>query len=210
MRVGKSRSCERRISIGVICLAVLAFTLSALLPGCGGDEVTKDPIGVPVPPTPETMMMFWADAYERKDIDKYASCLTDGYTHSLSLTGGEEDSAVSLTRQDDLAAARKLFEHECVTGIDMSIVITNGPWATEGGLLFRLESDVRIEVGEPGTLGITPVTWAEFKQVVAADGLACEPGVYAVEFTFLDIEIVRDPADEDWWLIVEIREFPMQ
>ena len=209
MRVGNLKSCERRISVKIICLGLVACAISAALCGCGDEGVEGVDGGWPHDPVPpENIMKFWADAYEKKDIDKYSACLAEVYTHSLSLTGGEEDYTVSLTREDDMLAARKLFEHECVTGIDMSILITSA-WPTEEGVLYRLQPDIRIEVGGVGALGITPVTWAELKQTLAADELGCDPAVYEVKLTFFYVEMVKDPTDGHWWLISSVQESPM-
>ena len=205
---GILRSCDLR-SAG-ISASLGALVLSCfLLAGCGDQIADPGRIPIPGPPLPELTLKILADAYEHRDIDRYGSCLAQDFSHVYRVNDSVlTDSAIIFDLAEELECANKVFECSCVSRIEMGLAISAGPWATEHGLGFRLEPLIEIAVGGAETLGITPVSWAELKALFKEDGVDCGPGVYLVYSSFFDIEMIPDPADEDWWLISEIVEIP--
>ena len=210
MRVGSPASCNsgtacRCVSLfAVFCVLLCAFMLA--LSGCGDDADVAGPIPIPEPPSPEKTLKILEDAYETKDLDRYAGCLAEGYVHTFVSSGWGIPQEDSLGRELDLEYARKLFENENVGDITADLHISGGPWPTEAGFLFRLEPFVKVEVGEPAEAGTTGGSWAELKIALARDDLPCEPCVYIAFSTWLDVELAEDPADTTSWVISKIHE----
>ena len=207
MRVGNPASCNSKtIGRSISGTALFCVILFALV-GCGNDE-SMGPIPIPRPPLPETIFELWADAYECRDLDRYAGCLAEGYVHTFPSSGAgwglpQEDS---LSREVDLEWARRLFENENVVSITADFPIAGGPWPTEVGFLFRLEPFVKVKVGEPAEADTTGGSWAELKHFLAREELPCEPCVYIAFCTWLDVELTENPVDTTSWVISIIQE----
>lgn len=138
--------------------------------------------------TPEHLIAFFADAYERQDLDKYGESLHDEFL--FKFLPNDADS-VGLPadepwwgKTEDVDAAERLFDNAEVTNVAMDLTrITK--WPTEDGFGFRLEPDIKVTVEKPG---------------------ATEPLVLWVNNSWFDVEIVEDPYDEDLWVFVYIEE----
>jgi hypothetical protein len=159
------------------------------------------------PPLPKTVVEILADAYERRDIDRYEACLSDGFLHSFNKCDTcSPPLVIQIEKEDELECARKVFECPCVSRIDMELPITHGPWPTETGLGYRLDPYIRITIGETEPAGTTSVSWAELKLLFAEDEITCEPWVYWVCSTCLYAELIVDPADSERFIVSEILE----
>lgn len=158
----------------------------------GGCSVSSDD-GPGVEPeydrtTPENLINFFADAYERQDLDKYDESLHDGFL--FTFLPDDADSAGLPPDQpwwgktEDVASARKLFDNAEVTNISMDLAVVT-KWPTEDGFGFRLDPDVKVTVEKAG---------------------ATEPLVLWVNNSWFDVEIVEDPYDTELWVFAFIDE----
>jgi hypothetical protein len=159
----------------------------------GGCSVSSDDGPPPEPElkrdSPEGLMAFLSDAYERQDIDKYDESLHDEFLFTFTskdaeLIGLPEDEPW-WGKTSDVSAARTLFEEPTVTKIEMDLARNAGPWPTEDGVGYRLEPTIRVTVEPPD---------------------ATEPTVYLVNASWFDVEIVEDPYDEELWVFKGIQE----
>lgn len=189
-----------RTTLLSVCLLIIL--------GCGDGPTEPGPIPIPIPPPPpEKCLMIMADAYERGDLARYETCLSDDFVHWFDPCDTcPPASGIRIEREDELECARKVFECSCVSRIEMELPIDRGPWATESGLGYRLDPDIRITIGEAEPAGTTSVSWAELKVLFAEDGITCEPRVYRVSSTYLYVEFSVHPADYEEWVLSEILE----
>ncbi len=159
----------------------------------GGCSVSSDGGTAPEPDldrtTPENLMNFFADAYERRDIDKYAESLHDEY--QFTFLPADADS-VGLPpdepwwgKTEDVAGTAHMFDAQTVTKIEMHLEVAGGPWPTEDGLGYRLDPLIKVTEEKPN---------------------AEEPLTHIVEGSWLYVEIVVDPYDENLWVFKEIEE----
>lgn len=157
--------------------------------GCSVDSGTDPEDPIQIRDSPENLLKFFADAYERKDIDKYAESLHDEYLFTFTskdaeLIGLPEDEPW-WGKTEDRVSTLNMFEDAEVTSILMDLPISSGPWATEEGLGYRLEPSIKVTVDDPE---------------------ATEPTTYWVFSSWFDIEVVVDPYDEELWVFKEIAE----
>jgi hypothetical protein len=195
----RCRSGTARAFLLLICLLII--------PGCADSPTEIRPVPIPPLPTPATTLKIMADAYERRDIDRYEACLSDDFLHFFDPCDWcPPPSGIQIGKEDELECARAVFECSCVSSIEMDLRIDQGPWATEGGLGYRCEPDIRITVGGPEPAGTTSVTWAELKVLFARDEIPCDPHVYRVSSAYLDIEFIINPADSPKHIVSGIAE----
>jgi hypothetical protein len=166
------------------------ISFSLYMVGC---SVSSDD-GPPVDPefdrtTPENLIKYFADAYEKEDIDKYEESLHDQFLFEFLPDDADSAGLPPDTpwwgKVSEVTAAGKLFDAATITKIEMDLPIDVGPWDTEDGLGFRLDPLIKVTEEKPDYT---------------------EPKVYQVEDSYLYVETVRDPYDEDLWVFKEITE----
>lgn len=139
--------------------------------------------------SPENLFRFFADAYERKDIDKYSECLHDEYLYEFDpkdyeAAGVEEDKPWWGKTQDEKATGG-MFTDGQVGKVLMDLPIHAGPWTTEEGLGYRLEPSIQVTIDRGAETG---------------------PTTYWVFESWLDVEVVEDPYDATLYVFKEITE----
>jgi hypothetical protein len=141
--------------------------------------------------TPERLIKYLADAYVKKDIDKYLESLSDSYLFEFD-PQDYDDAGVSEDepwwgKTEDRTSTGNMFDDAQVTKIEMDLPIAGGPWPGEDdAILYRLDPYIKVFTDDP----------------------AAESGetIYHVYQSWLDVEIVEDPFDSTLWVFNEIVE----
>jgi hypothetical protein len=172
-----------------VWVIVAIILIMSTMGGCSVDKGTN-----PRPPeldrkTPENLINYLADAYERRDIEKYGESLADDFL--FVFTSADADSLGLPPDQPwwgktpELASTTRMFEDAEVTAIEMDLPISAGPWSTEDGLGYKLEPSIKVTVESAGSE--LPTTYWVFK-------------------SWLFVEVIVDPKDEGLWVFKEIEE----
>jgi hypothetical protein len=139
--------------------------------------------------TPECLIESFEWAMMTKDIGAYDECLSDMYLFTFT---SEDADLIGLPvdepwwgKTPEVHSIGNLFAAGNVTAIWCDLAIVNGPWATEGGVMYRLEPDIRVTV---------------------SDGGGGEPTTYWVHGSWLDVEIVPDPYSPEQWVFHSMAE----
>jgi hypothetical protein len=169
---------------------VLTVCLTGYVAGCSVSPDNSDPVKPEKDrKSPEHLIEFFADAYQRKDIDKYLESLADDY--QFEFDPQDYDSAgVSADKPwwgktEDRTSTTHMFEDALVSHIEMVLTIEGGPWTGQDGLLYRLEPSIKVTVDGQG---------------------GQEETTYWVFSSWFDVEIIEDPYDEDLWVFKSITE----
>ena len=138
--------------------------------------------------TPECLLKTLEWSLEYKDIYAYGQCLSEEYLFQFTSPDAE---IVGLPadepwwgKTEDYSAMYSMFKDPDLSYIDCAFEIKAGPWATETGLGYRLEPDMRFTVTEGEE----------------------EPVIFMVRDSRLDVAIVVDPYDSEKWVFAEIME----
>ncbi len=169
----------------VLMICIAAYMAGCSVSGGGGDPVKPDRDRK----TPENLIKFFADAYEKKDIDRYSESLHDNFLFTFT---SDDADLLGLPpdqpwwgKTPDVNTAKNMFEASTVTKIEMDLPLNSAPWPTDDGIGYRLEPTIKVTVEEPG---------------------AVEPTIYFVFASWFVVEIVEDPYDSTLWVFKAIEE----
>lgn len=172
-----------------VWVIVAIILIMSIMGGCSVDKGTNPPPPELDRKTPENLINYLADAYVRKDIERYSESFADDFL--FVFTSADADS-MGLPPDEpwwgkttDVGSTTKMFEDPEVTSISMEITIYSGPWPTEEGVGYRLDPDIKVTIDPAG---------------------AEEPVTLWVYTSYLDVEIIVDKYDEDLWVFKEISE----
>lgn len=176
---------RKRVWVTMATILILSMMI-----GCSVDKGTNPGEPDTDRTTPERLIDFFADAYERKDIEKYGESLDDGY---LFVFTPQDADSLGLPpdepwwgKTEDLASTTKMFEDSDVSDVQMEILGKDGPWPTEDGVEYRIDPSIKVTIEPAGE----------------------EPTTYWVYQSYLYAEIIVDPYDGDLWVFKRITEEP--
>ena len=160
--------------------------------GNGGQTYSRE--------SPDELLEFFADAYERKDLDDYGVSLDDSFefqfTDEDAIKMGLPPEKPWWGKSEDLTSTDNMFDSPEVKTIEMdfsnktpwqacSIEITIGERdTTVDGLRSRLDPDIKVTTEQPGE----------------------EPLTYWVHQSWLSTTVIEDRYNPDLWTIVRIEE----
>ena len=167
-------------------MAVLSL---ALFTSCSDDKATNITEPEYSRATPVDLFAALAYALEEEEIDIYSECLHDEYL--FTFLPSDADSAGLAPdepwwgKTEDVSSTLNMFEDAEATRIRCDLTVVSGPFPIEGGLAYRLDTDIRVTV-----------EWAG----------ATEPLTLWVNNSWLDVEITQDPYRGDKWVFKSIEE----
>jgi hypothetical protein len=186
---------------GVWILLTACF-VTLLVAGCwnpfgtNGDGNKKDPIQFNRE-SPDNLVAFYADKYERKDSDGCEESLHDSFLFQFTPEVAEiiglpaDEPWWGKTR--DLESTENMFDAVTVTDINMDM----------GDPTWTLTQEVREDITfqDCRLARVSPIIQVE----VIEEGK--EPTILQVDRSWLDIVVITDPNDPKLWQILRINEY---
>lgn len=136
--------------------------------------------------SPTCLFKCFERSLERMQIDLYDECLDPWYFFMFlpddTAGVGLPPDAPWWGKTEDVDAMRRLFDDPYVTEVECSLDIVTS-WPTEDGLGFRLDPDMRFTIHRSS---------------------APEDTILWVGGSWLDVEVIEDPYEEEKWVFVSI------
>ncbi|MFH1314077.1 MAG: hypothetical protein ABIJ00_12740 [Candidatus Eisenbacteria bacterium] len=155
--------------------------------------------------TPDNLLEFLADAYEREDIDAYSEALHPyfefEFTVDIADSLGLPRESPWWGKEEDIQSTRNMFDDPDVIGIEMHLDPFGAGSAWEDcwrqfiwgdppettliqGLCQVFEPGIKVHIQEPGE----------------------ELWIFWVHESLLDIMVTPDPEEEGLWVVLRIKE----